>query len=78
MITLNVGDYALNPHLYSKLSYDPSRDFAMIGMVTTMPMWLVVEVKVPVNTAAEFIAYVKSQPPARSISLRRGPARPSI
>ena len=23
VISLNVGDYALNPHLYSKLSYDP-------------------------------------------------------
>jgi len=63
LITLNIGDYALNPHLYSKLSYDPSRDFAMIGMVTTMPMWLVVGSKVPVNTASEFISYAKSQPP---------------
>jgi tripartite-type tricarboxylate transporter receptor subunit TctC len=62
LITLNVGDYALNPHLYSKLSYDPARDFAMIGMVTTVPMWLVVGSKVPVSTAAEFIAYAKSQP----------------
>src|SRR5262245_61198675 len=31
LISLNVGDYALNPHMYSKLSYDPQRDFAMIG-----------------------------------------------
>jgi tripartite-type tricarboxylate transporter receptor subunit TctC len=63
LISLNVGDYALNPHLYSKLSYDPARDFAMIGMVSTVPMWLLVNGKLPVNNLAEFIAYVKSQPP---------------
>ena len=62
LISLNVGDYALNPHLYSKLSYNPTRDFAMIGMVTTIPMWLVVNAKVPVNDIAGFIAYAKSQP----------------
>ena len=63
LISLNVGDYALNPHMYSKLSYDPQRDFAMIGMVTTIPMWLLVNGKLPVNTLPELTAYVKSQPP---------------
>lgn len=62
LISLNIGDYALNPHLYSKLSYDPARDFVLIGMVTTIPMWLVVGAKVPVNNIAELIAYAKSQP----------------
>ena len=62
LISLNVGDYALNPHMYSKLSYDPARDFAMIGRVTTIPMWLLVNAKLPVNNLAEFIAYAKSQP----------------
>jgi tripartite-type tricarboxylate transporter receptor subunit TctC len=63
LISLNVGDYALNPHMYSKLSYDPQHDFAMIGMVTTIPMWLLVNGKLPVSTLPEFIAYVKAQPP---------------
>ena len=47
---------------YSNVSYDPQRDFAMIGMVTTIPMWLLVNGKLPVSTPPEFIAYVKSQP----------------
>ena len=51
-----------NPHMYSKLSYDPARDFAMIGRVTMIPMWLLVNAKLPVNNLAEFIAYAKSQP----------------
>jgi tripartite-type tricarboxylate transporter receptor subunit TctC len=73
VISLNVGDYALNPHLYSKLSYDPQRDFAMIGMVTTIPMWLLVNGKLPVSTLPEFIAYVKSQPPGAVNIASAGP-----
>src|SRR5882757_3966677 len=73
LISLNVGDYALNPHMYSKLSYDPQHDFAMIGMVTTIPMWLLVNGKLPVSTLPEFIAYVKSQPPGAVNIASAGP-----
>ena len=45
----------------------------MIGMVTTIPMWLLVNVKVPVNTLPEFIAYVKSQPPGTVNIASAGP-----
>jgi tripartite-type tricarboxylate transporter receptor subunit TctC len=73
VISLNVGDYALNPHLYSKLSYNPPRDFAMIGMVSTVPMWLLVNGKLPVNNLAEFIVYVRSQPPGAVNIASAGP-----
>jgi tripartite-type tricarboxylate transporter receptor subunit TctC len=73
VISLNVGDYALNPHLYSKLPYDPARDFAMIGRVITIPMWLVVGAKVPVSNFAEFISYAKSQPPGSVNIASAGP-----
>ena len=42
-------------------------------MVTTIPMWLLVNVKVPVNTLPEFIAYVKSQPPGTVNIASAGP-----
>jgi tripartite-type tricarboxylate transporter receptor subunit TctC len=73
LISLNIGDYALNPHLYSKLSYDPARDFALIGMVITFPFWLVVGAKVPASNIAEFIAYAKSQPPGSLNFASAGP-----
>ena len=73
LISLNVGDYALNPHMYSKLPYDPPRDFAMIGMVSTIPMWLLVNAKLPVNTLPELVAYVKSQPPGSVNFASAGP-----
>lgn len=73
LISLNVGDYALNPHLYSKLSYDPARDFAMVGMVTTIPMWLLVGARLPVGNLAEFISYARSQPPGSLNFASAGP-----
>jgi tripartite-type tricarboxylate transporter receptor subunit TctC len=63
VITLDFGTYVLNPHLYSKVPYNPTRDFKMVGMMVTVPLVLFVNPKVPSGNLGEFIAYVKSQPP---------------
>ena len=51
--------HALNPHLQKKLSYDPLKDFATIGVVDQFPFSLVVSPKLPVATLGEFIAHAK-------------------
>lgn len=63
LISLDLGTYALNPALYSKLSYSPDRDFAMVGMMVTIPMVLFINARIAANTVAEFASYVRSQPP---------------
>lgn len=63
MLSMDIGTYAFNPHIYHKLTYDPLRDFQMAGMIATMPMMMVVPTSMNVNTVGEFVAYVKSQPP---------------
>jgi tripartite-type tricarboxylate transporter receptor subunit TctC len=51
--------HALNPHLQKKLSYDPLKDFATIGVVDQFPFSLVVSPKLPVSSLGEFIAHAR-------------------
>ena len=54
--------WAINPHLYTKVPYNPLGDFAGITTVATLPTFLTVHPSVPANTYAEFIAYAKQNP----------------
>ena len=62
--TLFMGSVSLsiNPSLYSKLAYDPLRDFAAVAHVVTTPFMLVVHPSMPVKNVKEFIAFVKARP----------------
>jgi tripartite-type tricarboxylate transporter receptor subunit TctC len=53
---------AINKTLYSKLPYDPVRDFTPIALVAAVPFALVVNPSVPATTLSQFIAYAKSNP----------------
>jgi len=50
------------PHLYSKLGYNIIRDFAPITNIGSTSLALVVHKSLPVNTAPEFIRFVKARP----------------
>ena len=50
------------PHLYSKLGYDVIRDFTPITNIGSTSLALVVHKSLPVNTAPEFIRFVKARP----------------
>ena len=56
------GSLTVNPALYSKLPYDPLKDFSYIGIATDVPYVLVVNPKLNVNTLAEFVALAKAKP----------------
>ena len=56
------GTLAINPSLYPNAGYDPRKDFAPIGLIASLPSVLVVNPKLPANTAAELIAYGKANP----------------
>lgn len=58
------GALGINPSLYSKLPYDPRKDFAYIGVATDGPYVLIVASALPVKTLAEFIAMGKAKPGA--------------
>ena len=47
---------AINPSLYKKLSYDPLKDFVPVGMIGAVPLVVVVNADVPVNSIGEGVA----------------------
>ncbi|HXF66085.1 MAG TPA: tripartite tricarboxylate transporter substrate binding protein [Burkholderiales bacterium] len=54
--------HTINPSLYSKLSYDPARDFTPITLIAATSQVLVVHPSVPVRSVKEFIAYARKRP----------------
>jgi tripartite-type tricarboxylate transporter receptor subunit TctC len=57
-----VSSHAINATLYSKLPYDPAKDFAPITMLATLPNMLIVHPSLGVNNVAELIALLKANP----------------
>jgi tripartite-type tricarboxylate transporter receptor subunit TctC len=57
-----VSSHAINATLYSKLPYDPAKDFSPITMLATLPNMLVVHPSLGVNNVAELVALLKANP----------------
>lgn len=53
---------AINKTLYRKLSYDPVRDFAPVGLVAGVPFALIVNPAIPARSLSEFLTYARSKP----------------
>ena len=63
--TLTLGTtstMAVAPGAYSKLGYDPIKNFSPISLVAVTPYLLVVNPQVPANNLAELVTLAKSQP----------------
>lgn len=56
------GTMTINPSLYSKLPYDPVKDFTPITQVILAPLILVVHPASPVKSVKELIALAKAKP----------------
>ncbi len=61
LVTTNTS-HSANPHLFKKLSYDPVKDFAPIGGIMNIPVIVVVNPKLPVNSLKELIDHAKARP----------------
>ena len=57
-----IGTHAINATLFSKLSYDPIKDFAPVAFVVEAEGLLVVHPSLPVKTTKELIALAKQKP----------------
>jgi tripartite-type tricarboxylate transporter receptor subunit TctC len=55
-------EVAVNHHLYSKVSYNPERDFAPITLVAITPLVIVVHPGVPAKNIQDLIALAKAKP----------------
>ncbi len=54
--------FTSNPSLFSRLPYDPVKDFAPISLLASAPVVLIVHPSVPVTTLKELIALAKARP----------------
>ena len=61
-----VAMHAINPWLFSRLSYDPIRDFAPITQMVRIPNVLVINIEVAqrlrIDSLRDFIAYARANP----------------
>ena len=63
--TLNmsaIGPHAINVSLFSKMPYDPVKDFAAVALVLEAEGLLVLHPSIPASSVAELIAYARANP----------------
>lgn len=57
-----IGNLAISPHLYRKLSYDPVRDFAPVTQLSAAAYMLLINPSLAAKSTREFVLYAKSRP----------------
>ena len=62
MVMGQTSNLAINPALYSKLPYDPVRDFVPVSLVSSSPIALVVSSKSPYKSLGDFVNAAKAKP----------------
>lgn len=62
--TLGVANlsFSINPHLMSKLPYNTEKDFALVSLITIVPLVMSVHPSVPARSIKELIALAKARP----------------
>jgi tripartite-type tricarboxylate transporter receptor subunit TctC len=58
----NTGNITVNPYLFKSMPFDPLNDLVPVGPTGTVPLFLVINSKVPATNLQEFIAYAKANP----------------
>ena len=57
------GTVSINPHLYQKMAFDPTKDLVPVAAAARVLVFLEVNpAKVPVNTAKEFVDHLRRNP----------------
>jgi tripartite-type tricarboxylate transporter receptor subunit TctC len=56
------GMVSVNPHLYSRMSFDPAKDLVPVAAAARVLVFLVVKPSLPPTNVREFISYLKANP----------------
>jgi len=62
LVLAPVGNLTVSPYIYSKLPYDPVRDFAPVTVLAALPNILIVNANVPARSLRELIDLAKARP----------------
>jgi tripartite-type tricarboxylate transporter receptor subunit TctC len=63
-IVLVAPSLAISPTLYSKINYDPVKDFAPVSLVATVPNVMITQPSLLAQNLQEFITYARDRPGA--------------
>jgi tripartite-type tricarboxylate transporter receptor subunit TctC len=58
----NTGNIVINPYLFQNMGFDPLKDLVPLGVLGTVPLFLVENAAVPTPTLRDFVAYAKANP----------------
>jgi len=67
-LLLNATSHVVNASMYSKLAFDPIKDFSPVTEVASYMLVLVVHPSVPATTLAQFVALAKARPGQISVA----------
>jgi tripartite-type tricarboxylate transporter receptor subunit TctC len=56
----SITTHGVGPHLYSKLPYDPARDFTPVSGLALLPLIMAVHAELPSKTVSDLIAYSRT------------------
>jgi tripartite-type tricarboxylate transporter receptor subunit TctC len=62
MVLASTSEIAVNPAVYSKLTYDTVRDLTAVAMIASTPIVIVLHPSLPVKTVKDLIALAKAKP----------------
>ncbi len=71
LLLSSIATHALSPNLYSRVPYDPIKDFAPITLLGIAPTVLVVNQDLPAQVLAELVSLAKSKPGRACLRLGR-------
>ena len=54
--------FSINPRIYAKLDYNPSKDFVPVALIARAPLFLAGVPGLPASSLKDFVAYVKANP----------------
>jgi tripartite-type tricarboxylate transporter receptor subunit TctC len=75
---VTVGTHAINPAIYSKLTFDPVKDFTPVTNLVNLPSVMLVHPSVPVKSVKELIGLAKKRPGALQYSSAGSGAQPHL
>jgi len=58
----SITTHGVGPHLYSRLPYDPVKDFAAVSGLAVLPLVMAVNAELPFRTVDEVVASSKAKP----------------
>ena len=62
VVLASTSEIAINPSLYSKLSYDTVKDLAPVAMVASTPVVVIVHGSLPLNSIGDLVSMAKAKP----------------